>query len=564
MVLAPLWPEFFERAKGWLVSELGAEVRAPVRPMDGRNSWAAELSSPSVRLLGTQPQLLLPFDFPLSLPRVRYPESLRLRLPHVEVDGRVCLDVDADPSDLHEPSSALRRTLESLTRFVARCSEPGWVAAEFHRERMGYWAIHAATAKAPESLRTKSIVLDVPWSARSPFEAAALPLDDKRALVTAPSAPDDIARRHGLRAGQLVHAKALVVTLDPDVAWTPRTWPKTVEDLDAMSHSFELKPGAIESWLERQRVRPVVPVFVVVKQGSTSVGWRVIRPLAGTAALQLVPVTVNRVDRQWALCRDQDVDRLALRTAKHVALVGCGAVGSPLAHLLARAGVGHITLVDGQDFEAENVSRHVLGLDARGINKAAALAQRLEREVPGLAVAPIAGQASVWMRAATRRYDLVIDCTAERSVRMLLSNRRTTHLHGAPVLMAWLEPGAAAGHVVLVGPDQHWPSNDPADESVNIGKWPPGLQVELPGCGHGFHPYGMQETFAIAALACERALRWLDGDSTAAGVWSWSKTSNEFNLVAPDVELRVQPRAAPGQLTGAGPGDHSLLEPVNG
>src|SRR5271156_3864533 len=47
-------------------------------------------------------------------------------------------------------------------------------------------------------------------------------------------------------------------------------------------------------------------------------------------------------------------------SAAHVALVGCGAPGAAAASLLARAGVGTLTLIDRDFVEESNLQRQVL------------------------------------------------------------------------------------------------------------------------------------------------------------------------------------------------------------
>ena len=49
-----------------------------------------------------------------------------------------------------------------------------------------------------------------------------------------------------------------------------------------------------------------------------------------------------------------------LLAAGHVAIVGCGATGAAAASLLARAGVGTLTLVDRDFVEESNLQRQVL------------------------------------------------------------------------------------------------------------------------------------------------------------------------------------------------------------
>jgi molybdopterin/thiamine biosynthesis adenylyltransferase len=70
-----------------------------------------------------------------------------------------------------------------------------------------------------------------------------------------------------------------------------------------------------------------------------------------------------------------------------VLVVGAGSVGSTMALELARSGVGHLLLVDGDRLEPHNLARHVLPDAFVGTNKAEALAGFLHEDIPGLDVA---------------------------------------------------------------------------------------------------------------------------------------------------------------------------------
>ena len=68
-----------------------------------------------------------------------------------------------------------------------------------------------------------------------------------------------------------------------------------------------------------------------------------------------------------------------------VAIAGCGGVGAPAAHFLARLGVGELRLADPEEFEASNVNRQFAAyVDTIGMNKAEAVAAELARINPGL------------------------------------------------------------------------------------------------------------------------------------------------------------------------------------
>ncbi len=94
-----------------------------------------------------------------------------------------------------------------------------------------------------------------------------------------------------------------------------------------------------------------------------------------------------RFDRTARLLGLRAMDRLA---EAHVVVLGLGGVGSFAAEALARAGVGHLTLVDGERIEETNVNRQLHALDGElGRFKAAAVADRLRRAAPQARLDPV-------------------------------------------------------------------------------------------------------------------------------------------------------------------------------
>jgi tRNA A37 threonylcarbamoyladenosine dehydratase len=95
----------------------------------------------------------------------------------------------------------------------------------------------------------------------------------------------------------------------------------------------------------------------------------------------------RRFDRTARLLGLPAMDRLA---AAHVVVLGLGGVGSFTAEALARAGVGRLTLVDGERIEETNVNRQLHALDGEiGRYKADALAERLRRASPAARFDPV-------------------------------------------------------------------------------------------------------------------------------------------------------------------------------
>lgn len=73
-----------------------------------------------------------------------------------------------------------------------------------------------------------------------------------------------------------------------------------------------------------------------------------------------------------------------------VLVVGVGGVGGYAAEMLGRAGIGHMTLVDGDDVETSNLNRQIIALqDTIGQSKAHVMAARLQQACPGISVTPV-------------------------------------------------------------------------------------------------------------------------------------------------------------------------------
>jgi len=127
----------------------------------------------------------------------------------------------------------------------------------------------------------------------------------------------------------------------------------------------------------------------------------------------------------WSSGRLQARGRLPgpVRTLK-VALLGVGALGSMLAEMLVRAGLGDIALFDDDLVTAGNVCRHVTTLVDVGRSKVQAVAQRLRQISPAVRVtemgADLRGDAKM-ITARFEPYDAVIDCSASDEVGAMLA-----------------------------------------------------------------------------------------------------------------------------------------------
>lgn len=138
--------------------------------------------------------------------------------------------------------------------------------------------------------------------------------------------------------------------------------------------------------------------------------------------------------------------------AATVAIVGCGALGSAQAELLARAGVGHLVVVDRDVLELHNLARQSLFDEddvARRLPKAVAAERHLRAMNSSIRVEGVfADVTAARVEDLVAGADLVLDGTDNLETRYLLNDAAVKH--GRP----WVYGGVLAteGTVMAVRP----------------------------------------------------------------------------------------------------------------
>ena len=130
-------------------------------------------------------------------------------------------------------------------------------------------------------------------------------------------------------------------------------------------------------------------------------------------------------------------DALDRLRRSHVAVFGLGGVGSYVVEALCRAGVGELTLIDGDTVSVTNINRQLYALHSTvGQPKAEAAAARCRDICPDTVVHPIVGIYDAAHREEffTRRFDYILDCIDLVSCKLDLIQQ--AHLRGIPILTA--------------------------------------------------------------------------------------------------------------------------------
>ena len=234
-------------------------------------------------------------------------------------------------------------------------------------------------------------------------------------------------------------------------------------------------------------------------------------------------------------------------TKKAVALIGLGALGSEVAELLAKAGVGAFRLCDADRLSTGNVLRHVGGLNEFGASKTHVVVSRLYEINPylefddgslihGSAVRSLEGLSKFIGPA-----DLVISTTADESVEAVIN--QVAVLEKKPVLYGRALRRGSMGRVFLVRPGRDACKACLAEFArlTAEGKKPDADWIDitepediplLHECGRPVIPASAIDLSFVAALIARNALDFLEGKDGEPNHWLWSKDA------APDVDAR--------------------------
>lgn len=513
-----------------------------------------------IATLGRKLAVVVDETFPFTRPRI-YLLGPWSASPHVEIDGRLCIGNPEIPSD---PKRAVQEAIRLARRLLEGIAE-GTEDGDFEEDFSLYWRQSApsgteARLLLPEIGRSNVIATCATDAGVYGFSTrAALTKWWKHRFASVPTKP---------RQGAVIRLTSLP---------HPDRYPKTGADLWRLVESLSEDGKPILESLLRQMPksllivlagvsskgrrhavglmlrRPTGPSGMAVNRRQIEVGFRrngvPLEVLCGR--YQVVRLRTNQLDAAISRLPHGDLGRLA---AARVAIIGCGSLGSGVARLLAKSGVGHFVLVDPETLGWENIRRHQLGAAFVGHNKATMLAKALAQENPDIGSA-VAHEVSVEKllkagSAPLANVDLIIGCTASWSANSMMD--ATFGRGRLPVLYAWMEAHALAAHAVLIMNGESYRTGfdtvgNPRIEASSSTKSTP------PECGANTSPFGAIEVGHAENLTSRLALDFLRG-KIERSVWKTWQTDATALAEAEGVwtEDWVQARGTPnpeGQLS---------------
>ena len=463
-------------------------------------------------------------------------EDLIFKIPHLDSDGKICVLPDYALTDQGRPADVMEHLLGNARKIIF---EPE--LSDFTDEFDHYWVL------AKNFCTDQLHLLYLPSNYGS--EAVAYHIGNKVFVGKDKKVLGDwITRYSGNRFQSSRICPALVCYLKNAIQ--PTNFPKTVTDIQSLVYDDSVARQRLEEHLS---VSSKLLFLLLIQQtndgeifGGVAIhpsklafdksithGFRPGKIPASIASKRgssiLASKTVNllkvqRVDHQWIHTRGGDGVSLL---GKRVTIVGAGSLGGYVTHLIARSGVSHIEIIDPDILSWDNVGRHVLGGQEVGCNKAAALHKKLAGELPHLEINSHAFDWRTTYRenpAIFLESDLIISTVANWGVEHDLNYLNRQIGNCPPVIFAWIEPYAVAGHsiaVLPVGGCFACGMDSMGAFLYPIATFPKVTTRPQPGGCGVFQQYGPTSMMPIAAMVADCAISVLLNRTNRSEIWTW-------------------------------------------
>ena len=475
-------------------------------------------------------------------------------IPHIDPSGKICyVDPEGMLLDQNRQLQIIRDCMAHVQRTL-RAGVLGANRADFVDEFEAYWSYLTSPLLAISSLdptdEVSEVVIATCLTPGAPLRLA----HDARGIM-------HVADKPPLR-GPWASQRAIYLPLEPDTLLVPPRpdrpfW--TIEDLHALlAYCSEANRARLASLV----TRPARDIEYVVFGLPRPAGGRALfgvrlggvgdrHPLAeGGRAAELTPICIQRRDRGFLVQRGGGHMELE---SKRVLLLGCGSVGGHLAFMLARAGIGALTLVDHDILTAENTYRHVLGKPYWGKRKALAMQQALMAQLPFIDVRAIPKTIEAAFEQDLIRlndFDLIVSALGNPTAELAF-NERVRRGAGPPIVFTWLEPLGIGGHALLTG--QHGEpgcfaclymptdgSDSPLQNRAAFGMEGQTYGRSFAGCNNLFTPFGALDAIRTSELAARLVLDALSGNEQHNDLRSWKGDATAFTEAGFDVSGRYR------------------------
>lgn len=491
--------------------------------------------------------------FPYKLPVAKLLDSQLIgTMPHVNSLGTICIsEGDTELIDYNRPVDVINYAIDEIFKLLKRGSLKIY-RDELTDEYEGYFcdSNHKVNSFYSAGENTESIYLKVVNATsknKSRYDSPVLIYGEGQSL---PAEYSDLDIASSCKSLKVVHV-ALSEAILPPSNQAPISLKYVLESLKLLSekNSKELKKFLSKEKEKRQ-------FFVLLSMPRTAGERSQVllnfrgkdrspHPILSCADNWEIDVHfLNRNSNSYLLERGGADKNLI---SKKVTIIGCGSVGSEVAYMLAKAGVGHLSLVDPDILEVDNIFRHRLGgqfLNYKAssktghvlpVFKVVALAKSLEYDLPSVKVTSRTHDFDTALEHGDLNDSSIIIIAVGDPSLSLQINKKLMENGTKKAIFCWNEAAGIGGHSVLVDLTESCYECLFTDEKgfsmacqLQLLEGGQNLSKNLTGCGGVFTPFSYIDSSQTAVLAVQQGIKDMLNPSGSYAL-SW-KGDNEQGL----------------------------------
>jgi molybdopterin/thiamine biosynthesis adenylyltransferase len=478
--------------------------------------------------------IVFPSEFPHKLPTVQFVNYIHYPLiSHVFPSGAVCFaDIDSVIIRTDEPIEVIRDVIKLSIDTITKGFN-GLTNDDLLNDFELYW--NAKAGKIMDAIFTPSKKVKHIYQIENWFG------DSKIALT-------DFFQKHDtdVSVEGLLCTEHILVPITDTKFLTPKFW---TNDTNIYEFLFATVDSLSPSELRNLRIMLNHSInSTVVFQLSLPNGYYCFIGLKLTPLLSnsnehpfisrlysnITSIFIRRKDKAFLL--ERAGGNLELQT-KRVVLVGCGAVGSYIAQEIAKTGIEELVLIDDDQFEANNLYRHTLGLhQTLRKSKVEALREKLTKEIPFIEIQAFDSKIEMLIKQQVLDFeacDLVIVATGNPNANFEINKYFIQNHKDLPIVYAWLDPYGIGGHTLVSNNCDkngcyHCLYDEQLHNQASFAAPNQKFSKSLSGCSGYFVPFSALDANQLALQTIRVAIRVLLEEEQDNPIVSWKGDATSF------------------------------------
>ena len=452
-------------------------------------------------------------------------------MPHIEKDGKLCLfDLEGVLVDLNFQgllSQCVERAVEILEAGLYEDTDE-----EFVREFSSYWSYlpNLLNMKVSFSKLQRSQIMKYIWEipCRRKKQSYAQYVSQYKNTCIYASNETDYFRLKNLKGQQqnglycYINASKFIVPPDFRKPLSIDYFNKLLSVMEPLNKSVEINK-AIKSQLvvfninQPNGAETCIAIYFKNGKLKNTIDGRF--KICESKKFFLSPIYVEREDKPFLIKRTNE----NLYNNRRILLIGCGSIGSYMCNELIKSGLEEITVVDMDILKAENIYRHLLGMEYVGQYKAEAICQYFGKNIPNLNMKPVAEDIREAVEEGSidfSEFDLIVSAIGNHNVNRWINTEIKKREIDTTVVYEWNEPLDIGCHVAVISSRNigcyecfFKRSEYTGDLYDAVAYTEPGQNVtrNVSGCGGSYIPYGSTVSLKTVAIGMDCIGRVLDG-----------------------------------------------------